>query len=121
MAGPFLSHDVHDLGYGVMAGAAANIPGHQITDFLRQDIRSAAGKRAYDVALGYDAVDRVIAVHHQKGANPALGQDVDGLGDRLIGSDSYDVDPLRLMTAATCIRTAPLCRRSPVRRPFEGA
>ena len=30
-------------------------------------------------------------------------------------------DPLRLMTAATCIQTAPLCGRSPARRPFEGA
>src|SRR5687768_18393530 len=96
MAGPFLSHDGHDLGYGVMARAAANIPGHQITDFLRQDIRSAAGKRPYDVALGYDAVDRVIAVHHQKGANPALGQDVHGFGDRSIGGDGYDVGSLAL-------------------------
>ena len=83
MADPSLSHDVHDLSYGVMARAAANIRGHHITDFLRQDIRSAAGKRLYDVALGYDAADRVIAVYHQKGANPALDQDVDGLGQRV--------------------------------------
>jgi hypothetical protein len=73
MANSSLGHDVHDLGYGVMARATANIPGHHITDFLRQDIRSVSGERPYDVALGYDAADRVIAVHHQNGANPALG------------------------------------------------
>src|SRR3954468_14892683 len=96
MAHSSLGHDVHDLGYGVMARAAANISGHQITDLSRQDIRSVSGERPYDVALGYNAVDRVIAVHHQNGANPALGQDVHGLDDRLIGSDGYDVGSLAL-------------------------
>jgi hypothetical protein len=73
------------------------------------------------VALGYDAADRVIVVHHQNGADPALGQDVHGFGDRSIGSDGYDVGSLALMTAATCMQTARLCGRSPARRPFEGA
>jgi hypothetical protein len=43
MAEPSLRHDVHDLGHGVMAGTAANIPGHQVSDLLRQDVRAVSG------------------------------------------------------------------------------
>ena len=88
-----LGHGVADRLQVVVGDADHHVTGHQLGDRAAEELLVAGGG-AHDVALGEDADRPPGLVHDDHGPDVVLGQQREGLADRLLRTDGDHPDAL---------------------------